>query len=101
MSENVEVVLSALIDASTGIDQVIDDMSTLGTADVTDLAADTGRDYGHEPLALAVRAFADAWSHGLHRLMRDATGLSESLHESAQTYAETEHINIDLFQQGR
>ncbi|MFR9727867.1 type VII secretion target [Saccharopolyspora sp. MS10] len=101
MSEHVEVVLSALIDASIGIDQVIDDMSTLGAAEVTDLAAESGRDYGHDPLALAVREFADAWSHGLHQLMRDATGLSESLHDSAQTYAETENINIDLFQQGR
>ena len=89
--------MQALIDASTGIDAVVDDMSTLGAKGVEDLAAESGRDYGHEPLALGVRVFASAWSYGLDRLMRDATGLSESLHESARTYAEAENINIDHF----
>ena len=99
--DGVEVTMQALIDASTGIDAVVQDMSTVGAQGVEDLAAGSGRDYGHEPLALAVREFASSWSYGLDRLMRDATGLSESLHESAQTYAEAENINIDHFLRGR
>ncbi|MGW0891033.1 type VII secretion target [Saccharopolyspora sp. NPDC002578] len=95
----VEVTLTALINAATGIDQVVEDMSTVGAEDISDLG--DGTDYGHEPLTPAVREFADAWGHGLDRLMRDATGLSESLHDSAQTYAEAENVNIDRFVQGR
>lgn len=99
--DGVEVTLQALIDAATGIDSVVQEMGEVGAKGVTDLAAESGRDYGHEPLALAVREFAAAWDYGLDKLMRDATGLSESLHESAKTYAETEDLNIDRLQHGR
>ncbi|MCX2729926.1 type VII secretion target [Saccharopolyspora sp. NFXS83] len=95
----VEVTLTALINASTGLDQVIEDVSTVGAEDISDLGADG--DHGHEQLATAVSEFADAWGYGLGDLMRDATGLSESLHDSAETYAETENVNIDRFVQGR
>ncbi|MBB5158709.1 hypothetical protein [Saccharopolyspora phatthalungensis] len=98
--EQVEVTMQALIDAAKGLNAVIDDMSDHGLQGVDDLGSDSAA-YGHDRLAGAVRGFAEGWSYGLSVLVRDATGLSESLAESAETYAEAEHISVEEFMKRR
>jgi hypothetical protein len=94
---DVKVVLQALLDATHGVNAVMDE---LAAHDVGDLET-TPAVFGHDALGVVTADFCARWSHGLANLTDDGNALARGLEEAAAGYAEAEQLAVDQFRWGR
>lgn len=84
MSDSFEVITQSLLDASGGVNDLLDDVRQ---HDVSELACGRAA-VGHDALAGTVTDFCDRWSAGVSYLVEDGQNLSKGLETAAKDYAD-------------
>lgn len=86
MGDGFRVDLSALADASEGVQATIEAMGQRKVGDI-DAPSDA---FGHDRLAETVADFCDRWNEGVNNLVEDAEEISGRLAQCLQDYRQTD-----------
>jgi hypothetical protein len=92
MSDGFTVDLTALVQASEGVNGAIADLRDNKVSDIGGQEAD----YGDDSLAAAVSGFCSRWEIGVQNLANDASQVASRLALSALAYARAERANVAM-----